>query len=68
VVLSRHPELRESQESPDALRAFATAAAFAVALAMMLLVPLVSYWPLLLLLVSDRVVDLVRRRAQQPQV
>jgi uncharacterized membrane protein len=72
VVLSRHPELRESQESPDALRAFATAAAFAVALAVMLLVPPVSYWPLLLLLVSDRFVGLWRRRRQrahqQPQV
>jgi uncharacterized membrane protein len=67
VVLSRHPELRESQESPDALQAFATAAAFAIALAVMLLVPPISYWPLLLLLVSDRVVDLVRRRSRQPQ-
>jgi uncharacterized membrane protein len=67
VVLSRHPELRESQESPDALQAFATAAAFAIALAVMLLVPPISYWPLLLLLASDRVVDLVRRRARQPQ-
>ena len=62
LVLARHPELRESQESPDALHAFATATAFGVALAVMLLVPSVSYWPLLLLLASDRVVDLVRRR------
>ena len=64
VVLARNPSLRESDETPDALRAFATAAAFVAALAAMLLVPPVSYWPLLLLLVSDRAVDLVRHLGQ----
>jgi uncharacterized membrane protein len=61
VVVSRNRSLRDSDQAPDALRAFATFAAFAVALAVMLIVPAVSYWPLLVLLVSDRVVDLYRR-------
>jgi uncharacterized membrane protein len=66
VVLSRHDELRDSPERPDTVRAFGTTATFLVALAVMLLVPGSSYWPLLLLVVSDRVIewgtDLVHRR------
>jgi uncharacterized membrane protein len=61
LVVTRHPALRDSEEAPDALRAFATAGAFLVALGAMLLIPPTSYWPLLLLLVSDRMVDLYRR-------
>jgi uncharacterized membrane protein len=61
LVVSRHPVLRDSESSPDPLRAFASAAAFLVALAVMLLIPPTSYWPLLLLLVSDRVVAWYRR-------
>jgi uncharacterized membrane protein len=61
VVLQRKPELRDSEESPDALAAFATTATFVAALAVMLLVPGASYWPLLLLLVSDQFVGLGHR-------
>jgi hypothetical protein len=45
---------------------FATAATFLVALVVMLVVPVTSYWPLLLLVVSDNVVSwgrVLRRRA-----
>jgi hypothetical protein len=40
---------------------FGTAAAFVVALAVMVVVPDTSYWPLLLLVVSDRIVDRLGR-------
>jgi uncharacterized membrane protein len=63
VVVTRVPGLRDSEQSPDSLRAFGTGAAFLAALGVMLLVPAASYWPLLLLVVSDRVVDLVRPRS-----
>jgi uncharacterized membrane protein len=60
--VARHPELRDGVSSTDPMRSFATFAAFVLALAVMLLLPATSYWPLLLLVVSDRVVDLWRRR------
>lgn len=47
---------------PDAVHAFATSVTFVVALLVMVVVPATSYWPLLLLLVSDRAVSSVRRR------
>jgi uncharacterized membrane protein len=56
VVITRHAELRESSEVPDVLAAFATTAAFVVALLVMVLVPATSYWPLLLLAVPSRAV------------
>jgi uncharacterized membrane protein len=63
VVISRNPDLRDSEEAPDPLHAFSACGAFVVGLAVMLLIPATSYWPLLLLVVSDRAVDLVRARA-----
>jgi uncharacterized membrane protein len=63
VVISRDASLRDSEQAPDALRGFGTVLTFVLALAVMLLLPATSYWPLLLLLISDRVVDLVRSRA-----
>jgi TMEM175 potassium channel family protein len=60
LVVSRHPELRDSEQVPDAPVAFVTSATFIVALLVMLLVPATSYWPLLLLVVSDNVVSLGR--------
>jgi TMEM175 potassium channel family protein len=70
VVIDRGDRLRDSADGPDATRAFATFATFVVILAVMLLFPSTSYWPLLLLLVPDRALALWRRRAsgQQPQV
>jgi uncharacterized membrane protein len=66
LLISRHPELRDSSDSPDVVVTFATAATFVVALVVMLVAPATSYWPLLLLVVSDNVVSwgrVVRRRA-----
>lgn len=45
---------------PDVSRSFATGVTFLVALVVMLLAPVSSYWPLLLILASDRVWLLVR--------
>lgn len=61
LVVSRDRSLRDGDDGPDPAMAFAVAIAFVVALAVMLLVPATSYWPLLLLLVSDRAVDVYRR-------
>jgi uncharacterized membrane protein len=62
VVAGRNPDLRDPEPGPSALPSFAVAVTFVVALAVMLLVPRSSYWPLLLLLVSDRVADLFAGR------
>jgi uncharacterized membrane protein len=62
LVIGRHPELRDSAETPDYVLAFATFAAFVLALVVMLVFPGVSYWPLLVLLLPDRLVRLWRRR------
>jgi uncharacterized membrane protein len=67
LVIGRHPELRDSAETPDHVLAFATFAAFVVALVMMLVLPGVSYWPLLVLLVPDRLVRLWRGRGHPRQ-
>src|SRR5262249_42087927 len=57
LVVARHADLRDSADVPDAVRAFGPTATFVLALGLMLLVPGASYWPLLLLLVSDRVIS-----------
>jgi uncharacterized membrane protein len=65
LVISRHPELRDSPDAPDVVVTFATSATFVVALVVMLVVPGTSYWPLLLLVASDNVVSwgrVLRRR------
>jgi uncharacterized membrane protein len=61
LVVARHPDLSASPERPDVVGSFGTAAAFVVALAVMVVVPDTSYWPLLLLVVSDRIVDRLGR-------
>jgi uncharacterized membrane protein len=60
LVITRHQELRDSPVLPHTAGAFGTAATFLLALALMLLVPATSYWPLLLLTVSDHLASLVR--------
>lgn len=62
LEIRRHAALRDSQDVPDVVRAFATFAAFVVVLALMLAIPVLSYWPLLLLFLPDRLVALWRRR------
>ena len=62
VVIRRHPEIRDSAESPDHVRAFAMCGAFVLALGVMVMIPSLSYWPLLLLLLPDRLVPLWRGR------
>lgn len=54
--LSRRSDLSDSVESPDPLRSFATFVTFVVVLAVMLVAPATSYWPLVLLVVPDRLV------------
>lgn len=63
LVIRSHPEIRDSAESPDLVRAFAMAGVFVLALAVMLLFPGLSYWPLLLLILPDRLVPLWRGRS-----
>jgi uncharacterized membrane protein len=58
--IARTPHIRDAEVGPDPARAVGTAVTFLVALVVSLLVPSTSYYPLLLLLVSDRVVDLLR--------
>ncbi len=59
VAVRRDPELRDSGQAPDYLPSLLVAVAFLLALGLMLLFPVLSYWPLLLLLV--RRVPLRRR-------
>jgi hypothetical protein len=60
VVIRRHPEIRDSAESPDLVRAFAMAGVFALAPAVMLL----GYGRLLLLALPDRLVPLSHGRSE----
>lgn len=62
LEVTRHDDLRDSPESSDPLGSFAVCATFLVALAVMLLVPATSYWPLLLLALPDRLVAWWRRQ------
>jgi uncharacterized membrane protein len=61
LEVARHGDLRDSDETTDPVMAFATVLAFVVALALMLLVPALSYWPLLLLVLPGRLVRIWRR-------
>jgi len=62
LEIARNDRIRDTDEGPDVVRAFATFVAFLVILALMLAVPGLSYWPLVLLVLPDRVVALWRRR------
>jgi uncharacterized membrane protein len=63
LVIARNDHIRDTDERPDHVRAFATVATFVVILAAMLAFPGLSYWPLLLLLAPDRLVALWRHRS-----
>ena len=54
VLLTRQPQLRDSEHTPDVWRSCATSITFVVALLVMVLVPATGDWPLLLLVLSDR--------------
>lgn len=62
LAIGRNDGIRDSPERPDHVRAFGTFATFLVVLALMLVFPGLSYWPLLLLLMPDRVLWQWRRR------
>jgi uncharacterized membrane protein len=63
LVIARNDDVRDTDERPDQVRAFATVTTFVVILAVMLAFPGLSYWPLLLLLAPDRWVALRRHRS-----
>jgi uncharacterized membrane protein len=62
VAIGRNDAIRDSDERPDQVKAFATVLTFAVVLVLMLVFPGLSYWPLLLLLLPDRLLALWRGR------
>jgi uncharacterized membrane protein len=55
LVIGRRNALRDSPERPDVVGSFATVLVFLVILVVMLVLPRLGYWPLLLLLLPDRV-------------
>jgi len=65
-AIGRDRGLRDTDDGPDAAQATATTVAFLLALVVSLAVPATGYWPLLLLLLADPLVDrLSRRRARR---
>ena len=62
LVIARNPQLRDSKEAPNVARAFGTSFTWLIVLAIMLLAPATSYWPLLILTLSDRVVVIATAR------
>jgi uncharacterized membrane protein len=61
-AVARNRDIRDSDEKPDPAGAVGATVAFLVALAVSLAIPATGYYPLLLLLLPDRLVDLWRRR------
>jgi uncharacterized membrane protein len=66
-VIGRDRSLRDTDEKPDTAHAAVRTAAFLVALAVSTAFPVTSYWPLLVLIVTDPVVNRLRRRQQVRQ-
>ena len=60
-VIARDRELRDTDEAPDLVQSVGTTAAFLAALAVTLVFPDTSYWPLLLLGLVDPVARWCRR-------
>jgi uncharacterized membrane protein len=67
-VIGRDRSLRDRDEKPGTLHATARTVAFLVALAVSTAFPVTSYWPLLLLAVTDPVADGLRRRHRRNAV
>jgi uncharacterized membrane protein len=59
--ISRTPGISESDEAPDAAGGITAGVTLLLALAISIAIPATSYWPLLLLVASDPVVDRFRR-------
>jgi uncharacterized membrane protein len=66
LVVRYDPDLSDTDERPDPLVAAVTSLAFVIALAVSISVPATSYWPLLLLLLTDPVVNRYRARNGLP--
>jgi uncharacterized membrane protein len=62
LVIRRDRSLRDTDDGPDAVHAAGTTATFLIALAVSTAFPAAGYWPLLLLIAIDPVVDLLRSR------
>jgi hypothetical protein len=62
-LIARRPQMRDSEHSPDVWRACATTITFVVALLVMIVVPATGYWPLLLLVLSDRAAAVAKKSA-----
>ncbi len=60
-TIRRNRGLRDTDDAPDAVQAAATTVTFLLALALSLAFPVLSYWPLLLLVLTDPVVGRIRR-------
>ena len=60
-TIGRNRGLRDTDDAPDAVQAAATTVTFLLALALSLAFPVLSYWPLLLLVLTDPVVGRIRR-------
>jgi uncharacterized membrane protein len=61
-VVGSDRSLRDTEAGPDHVHAAATTAAFALALAISVVFPATTYWPLLLLVLVDPVVGRLRTR------
>jgi uncharacterized membrane protein len=60
-AVARDRSLRDTDAGPDPVMAFGTTLTFLIALVISVAVPAVSYWPLLLLLLTDPIVRRLRR-------
>lgn len=60
-VIARDRTLRDAEAGPDTTMTIAVTATFLLALVVSLVFPATSYWPLLLLVLTDPVVTRVRR-------
>jgi uncharacterized membrane protein len=65
LLLTRRPQLRDDEHTPDVWRSCATSLTFVVALLVMVLFPATSYWPLLLLVLSDRAAAVAKAAANR---
>jgi uncharacterized membrane protein len=59
--IARHPELTDGSRPPSAAREIATPILMAVALAVMLIFPSTSYWPMLVLVLDGQAIRLMDR-------
>jgi uncharacterized membrane protein len=60
-TIARDRSLRDTDATPDALPAAGTAVTFLLALVISVAIPAAGYWPLLLLLLTDPVLNRLRR-------